>query len=232
VEFTLLFAVLTAGAAMAAAARLLRSNLAGMDSPVDRLIRAAVVGLFVGRVASMVSDGVNPLTNPGTLILIRAGVRTEIAASVAVAAALWMWRRELPFVADALAPVAVAGLSGWHAGCVWRSTCLGRAADVSWGWALDGSDVTRHPVELYAAALLLLVVPLLVRLRSVAWAPTGGAIAAAAVSRLVTEPVRVSLTGGPTTFYAVAFVVGIAVVGFGVRSGNRSTTPNQLPTTA
>ena len=109
----------------------------------------------------MVGDGVNPLTNPFELILVRAGVETAVAAPVAVLALAWLWRRHLPDWVDAVAPVAVAGLAGWHGGCVWRGTCLGAASELPWAYGLPGSTVTRHPVEVYTAiglAILTLVV--------------------------------------------------------------------------
>jgi len=53
-----------------------------------------------------------------------------------------------------LAAAALAGLAGWHAGCVTSGSCLGTATDLPWGYALDGGTVDRHPVELYAALLL------------------------------------------------------------------------------
>ena len=210
-EFTLLFAVLTAVAAMWGMVRLLRSRLEGIDSPIDALIGSAAIGLISGRLAAMLADGVNPLAHPLEVILVRAGVMTEVAAPVAVIALLWIWRRHLPSWADAVTSVALAGLAGWHAGCVWRGTCLGSVSDLPWAFGIAGSDVTRHPVEIYAALLLLAAIPLVLRIPAAPWRATGLVIAVAGAARLVTQPLRPSLTGGPVVFYAIALVAGLAI---------------------
>ena len=85
------------------------------------------------------------------------------------------------------------GLAGWHGGCVWRGTCLGTVSDLPWAFGLPGSDVTRHPVELYAAVGLALVAVALTRMPLRPWMATGIAIAAAAAFRLATQPMRPSL---------------------------------------
>jgi len=82
--------------------------------------------------------------------------------------------------------------------------------------ALDGSSVTRHPVELYAAVLLAIAA-----FAIAAWkqygrppilGPAGAALIAAGSIRLVTEPLRISLAGGPAWFYAAGIVAGAAMV--------------------
>lgn len=216
-EFTLLFAVLTAGAAMYVAVRLTRRRLASVEGPIDTLMGAAVMGLIAGRIAAMLGDGVNPLTNPFELILLRAGVETAVAAPVAVLALAWIWRHHLPDWVDAVAPVAVAGFAGWHGGCVWRGTCLGTASELPWAYGLPGSTVTRHPVELYTAIGLAIIIVVVSRLPAKPWLATGVAITGAAAVRLATEPLRPSLFGGPTTFYAAAMVTGAVIVLLGPR---------------
>ncbi len=228
-EFTLLFAVLTAGAAMYVTARATHHRLASVEGPVDTLMGAAVIGLIAGRVAAMLGDGVNPLTNPFELILVRAGVETAVAAPVAVMALAWLWRRHLPDWVDAVAPVAVAGLAGWHGGCVWRGTCLGTASELPWAFGLPGSTVSRHPVEIYAAIGLLLLAVAVSRLPARPWLATGVAITGAAAVRLATEPIRPSLFGGPTTFYAVAVVIGAVIVVFGPRIGRSAAGTHDRP---
>lgn len=228
-EFTLLFAVLTAGAAMYVATRLTRRRLTSVEGPIDTLMGAAVIGLVAGRVAAMLGDGVNPITNPFEVILVRAGVETAVAAPVALLALGWLWRRHLPGWVDAVAPVAVAGLAGWHGGCVWRGTCLGTASDLPWAFGLPGSTVTRHPVELYAMLGLVIVAVMVALLPARPWLSTGVAIAGAGLVRLVTEPVRPSLFGGPTTFYVVAVTVGVIIVVLGPRFGRLDPSAGDRP---
>ncbi|MDH5521791.1 MAG: prolipoprotein diacylglyceryl transferase [Acidimicrobiia bacterium] len=213
-EFTLLFAVLTAVATMGATSLLLgrSGRIAGIERPVDVLIGAAVIGMFSGRVAAMVIDGVNPFTNPGQIILVRAGVDTRVASVTAVLALLWMTRSHLPQIIDAVAPIAAAGLGGWHAGCLWRGTCLGAVSDLPWAYGIEGSSVTRHPVELYAALGMAVVALVVSKLTERLWFASSVTVAGVALVRLVTEPIRPSLSGGPVLFYAMAAMVGLAGV--------------------
>ncbi len=208
-ELTLLAAVLTAGAAAYLALRL--HPLDAPDRPLDRLLGAALAGVFVGRIAHLAEAGINPLTNPAQVLLIRGGVDPVWASVAAVATLAWPLRRQLPAL-DNFGPIALAALGGWHAGCLWRSTCLGVAADVPWAWPLPGSEIGRHPVELYTALLLGLGSWLMTRVRLPVGGPTGLAVGWAAASRLATQPLRPSLDGGPTVFYAVATALGAAVV--------------------
>ncbi len=93
--------------------------------------------------------------------------------------------------------------------------CLGRASDLPWAVAQEGSAVTRHPVEIYAAiAFLAATLAVFWWLRRMA---TGSGVAAAAglamagAIRLITEPLRPSLGSGPAGWYLAA--VGVGVLG-------------------
>jgi len=207
-ELTLLWAALTAFVAAYLTLRLRPPDVP--NRPLDRLIGAAVVGMFTGRLAAVLAAGINPITNPGQLLLIRGGVDTTWASMAGFATLAWPLRRN-PRAVDNLAPAALAALGGWHTGCVWRSTCLGTAADLPWAWALPGSDVTRHPVELYAAIGFVAGAFFLARLSLPKGALTGLAITWAALTRLLTEPMRPSIGGGPIAFYITATVVGVVV---------------------
>jgi prolipoprotein diacylglyceryltransferase len=220
-EFTLLFAVLTAVAFLWASSRLRAQRLTEIPHAVDTLIGVASIGLFAGRIGAMILDGVNPITNPFQIVLVRAGVDTGIAATAAVLALLWTTRARVPGWIDALAPLAVAGVAGWHGGCVWRGTCLGAASDLPWAFALPGSLVTRHPVEVYATLAMLVWVVIVDRLPMRPWLPTGASVAGLALIRLVTEPVRPSLEGGPVWFYWIAVAAGVGLALFGDRLSGR-----------
>ncbi len=213
-EFTLLFAALAGLAAAWLSARLLaRSGLHPIpDNAFDLILNAAVVGVLVGRVWSMVAAGTNPVTNPGDLIVIRGGVDPLGASLGAMGTLLWATRRDGWATLDEIAPVALWGLSGWHAGCVITGACLGVATSLPWAFSAAGSDVGRHPVELYTALLLAAGALVLSRLRT----SRPGLVAALAVlvagtARLMTEPLRLSLGGGRTSLY-VAGVIGAAIV--------------------
>lgn len=232
-EFTLLGAVFIAMVLLYVAlyweAR--RGNVAACAKNLwDVALTAALVGVFAGRVAAMIGDGINPLTHPADLMIIRGGVATGPAAVAALATVAWIGRDELWPVFDGLAAAALAGLGGWHAGCVVRDACLGTPSDLPWALAQEGSTVTRHPVELYAALLLLIGAALLaawkMRGRPAPGIPAGVALTLAALTRIATEPMRPTLGGGPTAWYSVGFAVGLGVA---IWSWNRRCSTTALP---
>lgn len=204
-EFTLLWAVLTAVALGWLGLRLWPNRLP--EHAFDRLLGAGVTGLVVGRLTAMVAQGVNPLANPGDFIIVRGGVHTGAASLAFLGMLAWSTRSERSGF-DALAPVTLLALAGWHAGCLWRSACLGAPSDLPWAWALETGVVTRHPVEIYTALGLALGAWLVARL---GWRPllrSGTALAVAAGMRLATEPLRPSITGGPVAWYVAGVVAG------------------------
>lgn len=204
-EFTLLAAALTGVGATWAVLR-----LAGHPSRFDLLLGAAAVGLLAGRLASMIAAGVNPIANPLDILVVRGGVDTVTAAAVAIAYVGWAVRADRN-VLDAIAPAAVAGMAGWHAGCLWRGACLGAAGEVPWGWALPGSDIVRHPVEIYAAALMAFGALVLMRLPGGTGRRAVLALGVVAGARLVTQPLRPSLGGGLVWWYAIGVIAAIIV---------------------
>lgn len=210
-EFTLLWAALTAFAAAFVVLRLTRPTVP--DRPFDRIIGASIAGLAVGRVAAVLMQGTNPLTSPGELLIIRGGVDTVFASLTGLAVLVWPLRR-MPTALDAIAPAVLAALAGWHGGCLWRSTCLGTISDLPWAWPLPGSDLTRHPVEIYAAVLLLAGVWAIRWIKSPPGTAAAMAIAWAGFSRLVTEPIRPSLGTGLWWFYALATLAGLVAAAF------------------
>lgn len=213
-ELTLLAAALTGAAGIWVANRLLAGRI-DVERPTDALIGAAAVGLAVGRFAAMIGAGVNPLLRPGDILIVRGGVSTVFAALGAVGMLAWTYRHRLPAALDQLAPAALAGLAGWHGGCLWRNTCLGVVSDVPWAMTSPGTAVTRHPVELYAAVGLLAAALIAVRFSGRPWMATGFGIAAAGGIRALTEPLRVSISGGPVGWYLAVVAVGtlLAIVG-------------------
>lgn len=219
-EFTLLWAALTAFTAALVTIRLTRPAVP--DRPFDRLIGAAVAGIAVGRLAAVLMQGTNPLTNPGELLIIRGGVDTVFASLSGVAVLAWPLRR-MPAALDCLAPAVLAALAGWHGGCLWRSTCLGTISDLPWAWALPGSDVTRHPVELYAAILLLAGVWTTKAITGHPGTAAAVAVFWAGLARLATEPLRPGLGANLSWFYALATVTGLVAAGLFAARSRRQT---------
>jgi hypothetical protein len=211
---------LTAAAAGWVALRLTPGRSAG---DADRLLGAAAAGLLAGRLGAMVLAGVNPVTHPLDIVIIRAGVDTRVATIAAVVALLVSTRDAVTI--DRLAPVAVAALSGWHGGCLWRGTCLGTASTLPWVVAQPGSSVTRHPVELYAALALAIGAWVVARLPATPWLKAGVGMAMAGGVRLVTQPMRPSLSGGPVGWYLAAVVIGVGVSAWSQFHNHPATTP-------
>ena len=213
-EFTLLWAALTGVVFAWMGTRLWPEGLP--DHPADRMIGAAAGGLLVGRLTAMFIQGINPFTHIGDVLIVRGGVHAGAATIGAIGAYLWSVKWNIEHM-DATAPAAVLGLAGWHAGCLWRGACLRTVSDLSWAWAEPGSTVTRHPVEIYAAVALFGAAFLVARLPNRTLLRSGAALAAAGVIRLSTEPMRVSLTGGPVGWYLAAAVVGVVAAVLGSR---------------
>ena len=189
----------------------------------DTTLVAALTGLTVGRLAAMVIAGTNPLTRPADIIVVRGGVDTLWASGAALAAMVALTRREAVLMADALAGAVLAGLAGWHAGCLFRDGCLGTPSDLPWAFALDGSSITRHPVELYAALLLAGGAVIVLAWRRLRRPPPGllGALAltVAAGARWVTEPLRPSLSSSLEPWYAAATIAGVVLALIAVLRG-------------
>jgi prolipoprotein diacylglyceryltransferase len=215
-EFTLLGAALLAAAAAAAVLwwDWRRDRDPATRHLGDLLLTSVIVGLAVGRIAAMVAGGTNPLTHPGDILIVRGGVATGPAAVAALLAAGFGARRDLWRTLDAAAPAALAGLGGWHVGCLPTGSCAGTATGLPWGITVGG-EIARHPVELYAALLLAAGVAALLYLRR--YGPpqgvlVGAALAWAGIVRLATEPLRLGLGTDPGPWYAAGIAAGLGVV--------------------
>lgn len=206
-EFTLLGAAATAVGAVWLWTRR-DAALSEVDDPFGLLVGAALVGLVVGRVSAMLVNGTNPLSLD--LFLVRGGVSTIGASLGAVAWIAWSNRHDLRTV-DLLAPAALAGLAGWHLGCVVRQSCLGAATSMPWGWSVAGSPVDRHPVELYAAVALIAGAAAVAAIRSrtqVVGAVSLSGAGIAGLVRFATEPLRLTL-GQLQWFYGLVAIIGL-----------------------
>ena len=213
-EFTLLWAALTAVGFAWLGTRIWPERLP--DHATDRMGGAAAAGLLVGRLSAMLLQGTNPFSNPGDILIVRGGVHTGTATAAAIATYLWAAKWKVAYL-DATSPATLMGLGGWHAGCLWRNACLGSGSELPWAWAQEGSLITRHPVELYTAVGLMIAAWLVSRLPWRLLTKSGVALASAGLVRLLTEPMRPSITGGPVGWYIAAIVVGLAAAIIGPR---------------
>lgn len=162
-------------------------------------------------------QGTNPLTHPGDILVIRGGVHTAAATVGALGVYLWAVKGQIRFL-DATAAAAVLGLAGWHAGCLWRNTCLGAASDLPWAWSLPSSTITRHPVEIYAALGLIAAAFIVARLPIRTLLRTGAGLALASLVLLLTEPLRLTIKGGLEPWYIAGIAAGVVVVALGGRA--------------
>jgi prolipoprotein diacylglyceryltransferase len=225
-EFTLLWSALAGAGALYGALWWMgrRDTSLCVRDLWDIAIAAGVIGLVVGRLVAMLRGGVNPVAHPGDVLLVRTGVDTAGASIAALLTAGWLARDDLFEQLDGLAPAALFGVAGWHAGCLFRGACLGTLSDLPWAWAQPGSDLTRHPVELYATLLLAVAAVGLFRLRLRYPSPglvTGLSLAAAGVARLATEPFRLSLFAGPVWWYGAAIGIGAVLAGWAMWRNRR-----------
>ena len=214
-EFTLLWAALTGVFFAWGGTRLWPEGLP--DHATDRMVGAAAAGLFMGRLVAMTLQGTNPLTHPGDILVIRGGVHTAAATVGALGVYLWAVKGQIRFL-DATAAAAVLGLAGWHAGCLWRNTCLGAASDLPWAWSLPSSTITRHPVEIYAALGLIAAGFIVARLPIRTLLRTGAGFALASLVLLLTEPLRLTIKGGLEPWYIAGIAAGVVVVTLGGRA--------------
>jgi hypothetical protein len=209
-----------------------RGNAAGCAVDLwDAGLVSVVVGLLAGRLVAMAAAGINPLTDPGQILLIRSGVSTGATALATVAVFGAVTRSQFFPAADGISAAALAGLAGWHAGCLPTSGCLGTASNLPWAYPLAPGGASRHPVGLYAAVLLL-IGAIVVALwkqhgRPPLAAPAGAALAIAGGVNLVAEPMRISLDGGPEYLYASGVILGVIVIAgaFLRRSRSRNADP-------
>lgn len=220
-EFTLLWAALTAVGLGWLGLRIWDERLPEHAS--DRLITATLLALVAGRLAAMLAQGINPIVNPGDFIIVRGGVDTGAASVVFIVTLVWGTRRS-PGALDAMAPSVLLALAGWHAGCLWRGACLGAVSDLPWAWAQGGSAVTRHPVEIYTAIGMALGAYLVSRLGWRPWLRAGTALLLASGIRLLTEPLRPSISGGPVGWYVAGIALGALILAFGSRLGSPDST--------
>lgn len=215
--------LLRALGAMAAAA--LALWVSKRDSPHDSsgafgdLLGAVLVGMALGRLAYVAGAGIDLLENPVELVFVRGGVSPVAAAIGALAYLVWTCRSDLLDRTDRLAPAVLTGLAAWEAGCLWQGSCLGSPTGVWWAMSLPGSDLARHPVAIYQAALLIVGAALL-WWRPLRWR---GAIAASALAWASAIRMSVplwSVTGWSTWrwWYVAGVLIGLSgVVGARLR---------------
>ncbi len=154
-DLTLVSRAATAMLVVAGTLWLTRRRRPGVaEAPFSDLLGAVLVGMAAGRVAYVVGEGINLISHPVEVLLVRGGITPVPAALGALGYLAWTCRSDFLNRIDYLAPAVLAGLAAWEAGCWWQGSCLGSPSGLWWAVALPGSDLTRHPAGVYAALLL------------------------------------------------------------------------------
>jgi len=200
-----------------------RGNAAGCSLDLwDAGLTSGAFGLLIGRLVAMALVSINPFSDPAQIILVRSGVSTAGASIAALLMFAFLARGSLLESADAIGPSVLAGLAGWHTGALLTGSWLGTVSDLPWAQTAAGSNITRHPVELYAAVLFLAAALAIAtwkqKGRPPLGAPAGLSLAAAGSVMLITEQVRISLSGGPVWLYGGSTIVGLGLVWWSFRS--------------
>lgn len=203
--------------AMAAAALALwalrKTRPAVVGDPFNDLLGAVLVAIGVGRLAYLWAGGVNVFADPVELILVRGGISPVPAAAGAVGFLAWTCRSDLLSRTDYLAPAALSGIAVWEAGCWWQGACLGSPSELGWAMALPGSELTRHPVGLYAAVLFA-VAAIWLLVRPLPWkgATAAAALGWAAAVRTIVPLWSVGGWSDRGWWYLVGVIVGLGGV--------------------
>lgn len=205
-EFTLLWAALLGAGAMWLTDRLLNRR----QRRFDDLLAATLMGLILGRLAAMVAGGSYPWSQPGLILLVRAGVHPGWASIGALGSLAWRFRStSLPISLAPMAVPALAGLSGWELGCVFRSACGGITVG---SWEVPIGALAGLAFGL--AALIVYRLPLRTK--------AAAAILAAGLARAAADPFRSALNHSVIWWYLAAAVVGVALAIFWSRPNVRT----------
>lgn len=209
--------LLRAAGAMGAAALVLwlsrRPSPPDPSAPFSDVLGAVLIGMAVGRLAYVLGEGIDLLAHPMELVLIRGGVAPVPAAIAGVCSLAWICRSDLLHRMDRMAPAVLAGLAVWEGGCWWQGACLGSPSGLWWAMTLSGSDLTRHPVGVYAA-LLLVTGALWLWWRPLRWKGAGAAagLGWASAVRLAVPLWSVGVWSNWTWWYLVGLLVGLGGV--------------------
>lgn len=198
--------------------------------PFSDLLGAVLAGLAAGRLVYVVAEGVDLLGRPLDFVMVRGGIASGPAGLAALGYLAWTCRSNLAARMDHLAPAALLGLAAWEAGCWWQGACLGAPSGLWWAMALPGSDLTRHPVGMYAAVLLAAGAAWLLRLPL----PRQGATAAiglgwASVVRLAVPLWSVGGWSSRSWWYVAGLLVGLLGFAAAFRVPEGTGNPLSLP---
>jgi len=132
------------------------------EDVLDLVIYLVIGGIAGARLLYVALNAGYFARHPGEVCSITQGglaFHGGLAADIAVAV-FYARARKIPFwnIADLLAPYLALGQAIGRIGCFLNGCCYGiEARRLPWGVAFPGSGVPRHPTQLYASFILLLL---------------------------------------------------------------------------
>lgn len=141
------------------------------DKVIDLALYVCIAGIIGSRVLFVLLDIPTYFQDPIKIINLRdGGLSFQGGLASAILIGIWFCRREKinPWVmADIAAPLIPLGYALVRIGCLLNGCCYGLPTDLPWALAARAGDQTlRHPTQLYAAVLSLVIFAILVRLRN------------------------------------------------------------------
>ncbi|MEW5865347.1 MAG: prolipoprotein diacylglyceryl transferase [Bacillota bacterium] len=141
------------------------------DKVIDLALYVCIAGIIGSRVLFVLLDIPTYFQDPIKIINLRdGGLSFQGGLASAILVGIWFCRREKinPWVmADVAAPLIPLGYALARVGCLLNGCCYGLPTDLPWALAARAGDETlRHPTQLYAAVLSLVIFAILFRLRN------------------------------------------------------------------
>lgn len=141
------------------------------DKVIDLALYTCIAGIVGARLLFVLLDIPTYFQDPIKLINLRdGGLSFQGGLVAAVLVGIWFCRREKIsawVMADIAAPLIALGYSLVRIGCLLNGCCYGTPSDVAWAIAGRAGDPTlRHPAQIYAALLSLVIFAILFRLRN------------------------------------------------------------------
>lgn len=195
-------------------------------STTDVMLIPGLVGVLVGRLATLSIDDPRAIGKLSDMLVVRSGVEFWPAVAAAVGVVAWTGYRDqvspLARVAD-LTPYAIVGYGAYEVACIFRDGCFGPASPL--GLKPDGSSTTMLPIGVLMGLGALVIAGFVIRQAQKDWPPS--AIAAAAVTLVGTvrslgsiwlPRVGGELTRQHRTSIVITVVAGLATAAELVRS--------------
>lgn len=141
------------------------------DRVIDLALYTCIAGIVGSRIVFVLLDIPTYFQDPLKILNLRdGGLSFQGGLASAILVGIWFCRREkiTPWVmADVAAPLIALGYALVRLGCLLNGCCYGLPSNLPWALAARaGDDTLRHPTQLYAALLSLVIFFILFRLRS------------------------------------------------------------------